>query len=161
MNKYSVNYTELENNLERQASYKYDDVKHRLEKVAFDIVRFRPEHDDIDGLWQIKATDDGEVIVAMYDESPKKEEDNCMKVNSSWDVILDKSGSTINIFYKNEPITRLASASLGISNSEMKSLCSDLPKKLASNKNLLNALLNDLSEQDRSALFTKYPELRI
>ena len=63
MNKFAVDYNSLESELTPRPQYfRYDDVKDRLRKVAFDVVRFK-DGDDISGLWQIQQTDEGEVIL--------------------------------------------------------------------------------------------------
>jgi hypothetical protein len=163
MNKYKIDYKELEKNLDKQSCFKYEDVKHKIEKVAFDIVRFRPDHDNsIDGLWQIQNTEDGEVILAMYSDEakPDKEENKVKNVRSEWKAIKDKSASSINIFFKNEPIIRIASASLGIHNEEIDSVCSHLEQNLSTNSKLRNSLLNTVTDKERASLLEKYPELR-
>jgi len=153
MDKFSVNFDALEEFLKPKTPvYRYDDVKHRLKKVAFDIVRF-VDADNIDGLWQIQKTDDGDVIVAMY--SNDKLED---KVSSNWEVMADKVGN-INIFYKNTPVTKVSMAKLGISDAEPHTICSTLVDKLSSNSQLLDGLLASLSYEERSELFINHPEL--
>ena len=49
MEKFAVNYNDLDGTLAPRAEiYRYEDVKHRLKKVAYDIVRF-VDGDDISG----------------------------------------------------------------------------------------------------------------
>ena len=138
-------------------TFKYEDVKHRLEKVAFDIVRFAPEYDDcIDGLWKIENTKDGDVILAMYSS-----DDEVVKVASktNWEVIPDKELSEINVFYKDEPITTLKRSSLKIEASEVKSFCRHLINKIATDNNTKTLLLRDLNKKTRNYLLSKHPEL--
>lgn len=152
MDKVAVDYSSLEEKLTTKKVYKLNEVQHRLKKVAFDVVRFF-DSDNIDGLWQIQRCDDGEYIVAMYEEEPS------IKTSADWSVISDKSGNNINIFYKNEPVKKVSLASLGMTTEDSSVVCSFLPKKLASDKNLVSSLLNDLSSQEKNNLLERYPEL--
>mgnify|MGYP001589289631 CR=1 FL=1 len=157
MNKFAVNFGALEEGLKPQAQiFRYEDVKHRLRKVAFDIVRF-VDTDNIDGLWQIKNTDNGEVIVAMYSENAAAEYAKT-KNASDWSAIADKTGG-VNLFYKTNPVTKISLAKLGMAEMEPDTVCSVLEEKLASNKKLLRGLFASLSSEERKDLFDTNPEL--
>jgi hypothetical protein len=152
MDKFSVDYQVLGKKIEKKKAYRFEEVKDRLEKVAFDVVRFK-DSDDIDGLWQIQATDDGEVIVAMYaDEKP-------LESKSSWKVLADKTGSNLSIFYKSEPVVKMAAASLGIPCDDTDLLCRTLTDGLDKNVVMRNAFINELSVEERDILLQKHPEL--
>lgn len=153
MNKFSVDYSELTDRIYQQKVYRYEDVKERLVKVAFDIVRFR-EGDDIDGLWQIQATDDGEVIVAVYEEQPALE-----AKSSNWAAISDKTGSVVNIFYKGEPVVKFAVSTLGLSKEDTPSLIESLPDTLSRNAGLRGTMLKEMPADERNSLISKFPEL--
>jgi len=153
MNKFAVDYSTLEGHFNRKKAYRLSDVKDKIRKVAFDVVRF-VDSDNIDGLWQIQHTDDGDYIVAMYDDGEEKTE----KSSSDWSVLTDKRAENIHIFYKNTPVTKVASASLGVPADEVSFVCEYLPEKLASNKRLLVGLLSDLSSEDRKRLYEAHPE---
>jgi len=154
MDKFSVNFGALEEHLRPKAPvYKYEDVKHRLRKVAFDIVRF-VDTDNIDGLWQIQNTDDGEVIVAMYSEESSTAE----KTASAWRAIADKSGN-INLFYKNDPVTKVSLAKLGMADADPNAVCITLAENLSTNSKLLDGLLASLSSEERGELLKSHPEL--
>ncbi len=132
-------YEVLSNKLTAKKAFKYEDVKNRLIKVAYDIVKFRDSDPSIDGLWQIQNTDDGEVIVAMYEEKPTLES------KSNWATILDKTASNINVFYKNEFITKLSSSDFPEqADIDIKKLSSHLPESLENNKSLRVAFFNNL-----------------
>jgi hypothetical protein len=154
--KFDVNYQNLDEELNRPKFYRYSDVKDRLIKVAFDVVRFR-ESDNIDGLWQIQQTDDGEVIVATYDEGP--DEVSKQSSVSHWAARANKVGNAVTLFYKNEPITKIALSQLGIDSGDAGLVCSYLPQKLATDRGIKTKLLNELSDHERQELFTKFPEL--
>lgn len=154
--KFDLDYSQLNQNLHQEKVYKYSQVKDRLQKVAFDVVRFRNTNSDdevVSGLWQIQNTEDGEVIVAKYsdEEEPVK--------TSSWDALPDKSGHNVSIFYKNTPVTRLKTASLGIDPQEACTLCQYLPEKLATNIQLRQSFLNLLSTEEREQFLTQFPEM--
>lgn len=152
MDKHSVDYESINKKLTAKKAYKYNDVKDHLIKVAFDVVKFK-DADNIDGLWQIQSADDGEVIVALYEETPK------LETRSSWSAIPDKTASYVHIFYKNEPITKLAMASLGIQEKDTVSFIETLPKILAENSSIRTQMLRELNSEDKSNLIKKYPEL--
>ncbi len=109
--------------------------------------------DNIDGLWQIQSADDGEIIVALYEEPVQ------LEAKSSWSALTDKTASYVHLFYKNEPITKVAMSSLGIKKEEMIEFVEALPKILAENTSVRSAMLSELSTEDSSNLIKKYPEL--
>lgn len=153
MDKHSVDYGVMNKKLTDKKAYKYNDVKDRLIKVAFDVVKFK-DSDNIDGLWQVQSSDDGEVIVALYEETPKS-----LETKSSWSAVADKTASYVHVFYKNEPVIKIASSTLGVSKDNVVSFEENLPKVLAENAGIRSLLLNELSERDRKSFTTKYPEL--
>src|SRR3990167_2413907 len=143
--KFDVNYNNLDGVLNRPKFYKYSDVKGKLVKVAFDVVRFM-EKENIDGLWQIQKTDDGEVILAMYEDEEKHASSN------NWNAVPDKTGQSVTVFYKNEPVKNIASAEFGIDSSEISSLCSSLKDGLNNNATLRSALFAELPEVEKTEL---------
>lgn len=152
MDKHSVDYGVMNKKLSEKKAYKFNDVKDRLIKIAFDVVKFR-DSDNIDGLWQVQSSDDGEVIVALYEDTPK------LETKSSWSAVADKTASYVHVFYKNEPVIKIASSTLGMSKDNAVSFEENLPKVLAESAEIRSLLLNELSERDRKSFTTKYPEL--
>jgi hypothetical protein len=160
MDKFSVDYSELQQKIEAKQAFRLDDVRHLIRKVAFDVVRFVDSNDTIDGLWQIQEMDDGEYIVAMYEDKDADDPvEKTASTKSDWSVFSDRSNENLNIFYKDTPITRVCSSSLGISQDEVSYVCSYLPYSLASNENLVAGLLSDMSPERRKEVFEKFPEL--
>lgn len=155
MDKYSLDYNHLEKALSRPKTFRYEDVKHRLEKVAFGTVRFMDASEDIDGLWEIKATDEGDVIIAKYEYG----DDEVKTSISSWDVLPDKRGSTIHIFYKGEPVTKIASAKLGANNQDLPFICKNASIRLNGDSAFRDMLLEEVADVDKARLFSRYPEL--
>jgi hypothetical protein len=150
MSKFILNYSCLDDALNKKI-YRLNDVKDKIEKVAFDIVRFK-DNDKGAELWQIQKAEDGDYIVAMY----QAEED---KVANNWNVSLSKLGNNLQISYKGDPFIRISSTKLGIPPSELSKIEQYLPKKLAENKKLVKALLNELNESAKKEVLNKYPEL--
>lgn len=156
MNKFSIDYNDLESKLNSPKSFKYEDVKHRLKKVAFDIVKFVDNDDYVDSLWKIENTKDGEVIVALYNNDLQVEgSDN---KNGNWAAVASLNGN-INIFYKDTPVKKIASLDIGLSEGEVPSFCLSLSSKLNKNEDFKQSLIKDLSASQRAELFSKYPEL--
>jgi len=150
MNKFAVNYSGLETKIYKRA-YRLADVKDQLETVAFDVVRFKDGDKGAD-LWQIQNAEDGDYIVALYqpEESEKK---------GDWEVAVSKTAGDLQISYKGDPLVRIAASKLGIPPQELPKLESYLPERLAANKKLVKALLNELSLSSKQAILAKYPEL--
>jgi len=162
MEKFAVNYNTLECGLKTKAqAFRYEDVKHRLKKVAFDVVKFK-DADDISGLWQIQRTQEGDVIVAKYDDNYTVAEEvtSTEKVASHWSVISDRSGENIHVFYKNNPVTKIALASVGIPKEDADIICECLPDKLATNEVLASNMLRELPDVSYKDLLRVCPELR-
>jgi len=150
MSKFLVDYSFLD----KKKSYKLAEVKDKIEKVAFDIVRFK-DGDKAAELWQVQSADDGEYIVSLYQED-ELEKNASAKV---WDVSVIKSAGEIQISYKGDPLVRLASAKIGIPKTELDKVSEYLPNKLSENKKLVKALLNELSISAKKEVLNKYPEL--
>lgn len=153
MNKFSVDYNSLVNSIEKKA-FRLSDVQDRIEKVAFDVVRFKDGEDDL--LWKIESSDEGDFIVPLY-----ADETNSLLVEAAsnpWEVIVSKANN-IHVFYKGEEIAHVAHTKLALATEQLASVPRFLPKKLASNKNLVSALLKELSTTARTEVLRKYPEL--
>ena len=165
MNKFALDYNDLEDVVDKKR-YKLSEVKHLIEKIAFDVVKFKT--DDPDKLWQIQSGDDGEYIIALYDNTDDKKVAVAASASSNvktatqkspWTVSVNKSASDLNVFYKGEPVVKIAAKSLGFDSSDMDFTVKYLGEKLASNKLLRDALLLKVDEKFRSELYKKYPEL--
>jgi hypothetical protein len=163
MSKFSINYDSLKNSINKQKVYKYSEVKDKLVKVAWDVVKFNCDSEDIDGLWKVQTTPEGEVIVAMYDSEGLSAESQSEKVltavASSWEVVPSRDKESINIFYKDEAVKKIASSDMGIKREDVPSFCRDIAAKLDNDDKLRKSLINELSEGIKAALLTKYPEL--
>lgn len=160
MEKFAVNYNDLQGDLTpRPTAFRYADVKHRLKKVAYDIVRF-VDGDDISGLWQIQQTEEGDVIVAQYDDTANfSEAEKVASVETNWRAIADRSGENINIFYKDSPVTKVSLASMGIPTEDADVVCRYLPEKLATNEALTSNMLAEMSSNNLKNLVRAHPEL--
>jgi hypothetical protein len=156
MDKYSVDYEQLDVGVNPRKIYRLADVKSRIEKVAFDVVRF-VDPEDIDGLWKIERRNDEEVIVSMY------EDDNSIEITASsksaWAAIPDKTKNYVSVYYKGEPVKKIALASVGLKQSDAYMLARTLPNSLASNPALVRKMVNELGSEDKELLVKKYPEL--
>lgn len=158
MNKFAVDYNYLEKEIYKPKYFRYKDVKDRLVKVAYNVVKFREADEDIDGLWEIQATDDGEVIVAKYEENTSKVAEASFK-ESNWKTVSDHNKENLYIFYKDEVIKKIASTELNINKDEIQYVCNDLSRRLASDNNFRSLLLSELSNIEKMQLFSKFPEL--
>jgi hypothetical protein len=149
-NKFQIDYSSLDTSLDKKA-YKLKDVKHLIEKVGFDICRFKDQDISAD-LWKVEADEAGEYIVALYQPSDEK-------TAGMWDVSINKLAGDLQISYKGDPIIRLSAGRLGIPRNELDSVPTYLPAKLTSSKKLVSALLSELSKTAKNEVLKKYPEL--
>ncbi len=149
-------YESLEKRIAGRKVYKLADVQDRIERVAFDVVRFR-DSGGLDKLWVIQEHEGEQVLVAMYDDDEVQKE--AVASDRSWAAVPDNSGN-VSVFYRSEPIIRLAMRKLGLANEDAGTVSRYLPEKLSSDRDLTQALLKELPSQEREALFAKYPELR-
>lgn len=155
MVKHQVNYESLDQVINKK-TYKLSEVKDRLIKVAFDLYRLK--NNDPEELWQVQNSDDGDYIVARYNDEVEKEVKVAVaSVISPWEV--SASELDVSIFYKGYPISKISLASLGMKNEDAESITAFLPEKLASDKNLVKALVNDLNEKVKNKIIQMYPEL--
>lgn len=153
MNRYHLDYSGLADTVEKRR-YKLAEVKNRIEKVAWDIVRFR------DGeptqLWQVQSADDGDYIVALYEEEIQKKE---ASAKTAWSAVVGTVSNDVHLFYKGDPVVRVAANRLGIDSAELDLVKRWLPNKLASNQKLVAEVLNMAEPSVRKVLIKKYPEL--
>lgn len=158
MPKFSIDYQLLSNSVEKKF-FKLSDVQHKLEKVAFDVVRFKDGNPE--ELWQIQNSDDGDYIVARYEMDATAETPKTEKTASSdnWEVLVNEASGDINIFYKGFPVVKTSIAQTGIPQDDLGTLKRFLPKKLSSDKQLVQSLLKNLSTTERYELLRLYPEL--
>lgn len=152
MSKFAVDYTDMERKIYKKA-YKLSEIKDQLETVGFDLVRFKDQDKSAD-LWQIQSADDGEYIVSIYEEDSSE-----LKASAAWEVFLSKAAGYLQFSYKGEPIVKIAASTLGIPVNELNKVSDYLPAKLATNKKLVNSLLNQLSKSAKNAVLEKYKEL--
>jgi hypothetical protein len=151
MSKFGIDRADLERKLTKKA-YKLSDVKDKIQKVAFDVVRFK-DGDVASDLWKIENGVDGPYIVAMYSEDDEVEK------KSSWEVASLKSQAAFQIYYKGDPIVKIAFDKLKIPTSELNKVPEYLPSKLAENKKLVHSLLKELDDVTKKQVLVKYPEL--
>jgi hypothetical protein len=158
MPKFSIDYQQLSNSVEKKV-YKLSEVQHRLEKVAFDVVRFRDG--DPEELWQIQNSDDGDYIVARYETDAQAESPKTEKTASSnaWEVLVNEASGDINIFYKGFPVVRASLEQTGLPKDSLGDVKKYLPKWLNTEKQLVQSLLKTLSTTERYELLRLYPEL--
>jgi len=156
MSKFSLDFNSLNTQINKKA-YKLSEVKDRIEKVAFDVVRFK-DPDKASELWQVHSADDGDYIVALYEED-KEENIKTASVKNNWEVEINKISKELHFYYKGEPIVKMASNKLGLPAEEVSMAASYLPKKLSENKKLVNALLNELKPDVKKQVINKFPEL--
>lgn len=140
MQKFSIDYNELQNKLNQKKAYLLDHVKDRVVKVAFDVVRF-VDTDDLDKLWSIHKDGDKEYIIAMYDDNQLVSEATKTASVKEWSVIVDGRKETATVFKNNNAVCKLSLASLNIPVNEAYLLSEWLPKKLASDPTFAEKLL--------------------
>lgn len=143
MNDFLVDYSELQAKLSKKRAFRLNDVKHKIKKVAFDVVRF-VDNDKIDDLWQIHREGDDEYIVAMYDEDQQK-----TASTSIWSVVPDSNGTNLNVFCNNFPIKRVALNTLGIPSEDAHTVAHMMRKKFSTDQSFIDVFVKELSDKER------------
>ena len=154
MDKFSLDYGHLSDSLEESGrkQFRLDDVKDRIEKVAFNVVRFR-DNSDIDDLWEVRETNDGPVIVALYDDDGRK-------ADGDWSAVSDVKTASVHVYYKGDPLVRIAAKDLNIPADEVRMLARWLPDKLATDEGTQAFVLSYAGPQGLESIKSQYPELR-
>ena len=156
MDKFSLDYNKLTNTLNKRKAYRLEDVKDKIEKVGFDVVRFR-DNNDTDMLWKVEDTPDGPIIVALYDD-----ETGALKTasghSSDWSVIEDKK--RLHVFYKKDPMVSLAANDFNMSEEDFAFVSRWLPDKLASDEEYQAQVLSLAGSEGVAYIENNYPELR-
>lgn len=160
MQKFSVDLLDLQSGLNKKKTYRLSEVQHRIEKVAFDVVRFM-DSEDLDKLWVVNKDDEGEYIVAMYeDDSGLVSESQVKKASSNpWEARVDAKKQYVNVFYNKAPIKKLALNTIGIPSEDGKLICKYLPIKLAEDDNFRNSFIKSLSKSEKESLAEENPNL--
>jgi len=154
MEKFALDYNSLVTKIDRPKEYKLADVKDQIERVAFDVVRFR-ENEDTEQLWRIDERDDGPVIVALYEEgTPEMTSESSEK---KWEALPDRKASCLHIYYKGDPIVRLAAGDIGLPDDELEVVARWLPNRLEEDDRLRQLILDKSGDEN---LTRKYPELK-
>lgn len=145
---YDLDYNLL-NDLGKQ-TYKLNDVKDQLIRVAADLVRFKSS--PIEELWEVKSDADGEYIVARYeDDSPDAPKTTTASTKSPWEAVLSNP-LELQLFYKGSAFTKIA-------HQDAATLQTFLPSKLSTDKSFVSALLTTLSPGRKEEIQKLYPEL--
>lgn len=152
MSKNLIDYSTLDRVVNKR-SYRLSEVKDQIEKVAFDVVRFKDSDKGAD-LWQIQSSDDGDYIVSLYEESEENVKTASVK---TWEVVA--SGNNVHFFYKGDSIAKVSATSLGFSNEDAKVMSRHLGRKMGENKRLVKLLLGQVEESAKQNILNKYPEL--
>jgi hypothetical protein len=154
MSRHSIDYNSLSQKVST-TTHKLSDVKNRLEKVAFDIVRFRDG--DPDELWQVQNSADGDYIVARYTDTPEETTKTASSKNP-WEVLVSKAG-WLHVYFAGAPLAKFAAAALGLSVEDLDTAKRTLPAKLASDKRFVKALLATLGQEQQEEILKATPEI--
>jgi hypothetical protein len=158
MERFSVDYGKLVQKVDQPKAYRLNDVKDRIERVAFDVVRFR-DNEDTDMLWKIEERADGPVIVALYDDSTGALKSKSNSENK-WETLADKTAGNIHVYYKGEPIAKFAASDMGIPREDLGLLVKWLPNKLAEDSELVGFVMSK-SGEGKGMIIKRHPELNI
>ena len=153
MDKFAVDFNSLVPKIDRPKEYRLADVQDKIEKVAFDVVRFR-DADDTEQLWKIEQREDGPVIVALYDENTGTL--SAESSNEGWQAIPDKKAACVHLYYKGEPIVKLAAKDLSIPADEVNIAARWIPEQLVKDSDFRSHVLRMANDP---SLSKKFPEL--
>jgi hypothetical protein len=155
MDKFKLDPNELEKKLNTPKSFKLADVKDKIKKVAFDVVTFR---NDPETLWRIVSEEDGDYIVANYEDNVLVSEsvENKSSIKESWKVYTDKMQKTATIFYKKTAIKHVPLDTI----EDPEDFKYRIPKILSKSASLVDSLLNSLDRNFKEQVLNLYPELK-
>lgn len=132
-------------------TYKLSEVKDKLIRVAFDVVRFKDG--PIDELWEIQSADDGDYIVARYNiDDEKSSTVKEASAKSPWEVIVKEGSNEVHLFYKGAAFSKFE-------HKDAETIKNFLPNKLATDQHFIKALLDTLSPGRQAEVKKLYPEL--
>jgi hypothetical protein len=154
--KFNVDFDRVAETLLPKNAYRLADVEHLIEKVGYDLVRFR-DNQDTDQLWKIQEGADGPVIVALYGNDGNLVTESDSQPKGDWEAVPDKTA--MHIYYKGEPLVILSAQEMGIPNEELGIARRWLPAKLAGNEDLQTALLSKVATNVRKLITQRFPEL--
>lgn len=154
--KFTVDFDRVAQAVLPKRAYRLADVEHRLERVAYDLVRFR-DNDDTDQLWKVQESPDGPVIIALYGEDGSLVTESNDQPKNDWEAVPDKKA--LHIYYKGEPLVSLGSADLGIPADEFNVVRRWLPAKLAADESMQTELLGKAPAPVRALIAQRFPEL--
>lgn len=140
---------DLLSNLSKE-TYKYSEVKDKLTKVAFDIVRFT--EGPADEFWEIQSADDGDYIVARYNIDEEEPVKKAASVKNPWEAVVKQGSNEVELFYKGASFTKFAHADAG-------TIKNFLPNKLSNDQHFVEALFGALSPERQQEVKKLYPEL--
>ncbi len=149
MSLFELDYNTL-SNLGKK-TYKLSEVKDRIIRVAFDVVRFKDA--PIDELWEIQNADDGDYIVARYtteDETAPTVKEASSK--SPWETMVREGSGEVHLFYKGVAFTKFA-------HEDAETIKHFLPTKLSTDQHFVDALIDTLSPERQTEVKKLYPEL--
>lgn len=133
----------------------YEPNKHLFRKVAFDV--FQLKSGPVDPIWILEESDDGEsYLVAQY--SSDDDNKGLETKSSHWAALSDSEGVSVTLLYKNTPIRRFASSEFGFDKNDVHIFQEALVKKLASDPESVNKMLDELDYDRKSTLTNKFPE---
>jgi hypothetical protein len=156
MDKFSVDMSKVIDQLSQKKRIRLADVKDRLCKVAFDVVRF-VDSDRIDDLWRIERDGEDEYIVALYEmEEPLTA---LASAPNPWSVEIESARGKAHVFYKKAHITCLNFTELGIPQSDSHLVPNMLVSKLANDQKFLNVFVTHLTDAERETLSEENPSL--
>ena len=154
--KFNVDFDRMAEKLLPKNAYRLADVEHLIEKVGYDLVRFR-DNQDTDQLWKIQEGADGPVIVALYGNDGNLFSESDVQPKNDWEAVPDKTA--MHIYYKGEPLVILSAQEMGIPSEELGIARRWLPAKLAGDEDLQQALLSKVATNVRKLIAQRFPEL--
>jgi hypothetical protein len=146
MGLFDLNYSDLEK-LDKK-TYKLSEVKDRIIRVAFDVVRLQGA--PIDELWEIQSADDGDYIVARYNVDEETAPIKQASAKNKWEAV-SKEGE-VHLFYKGAAFTKFA-------HEDANTIVNFLPNKLSTDQHFVEALFSALSPERQTEVKKLYPEL--
>ena len=152
----SINYDKLFEKIIKKAKVRipFKENEHNFTKIAFDV--YQLNNSPVESLWVLESdADDGEILVAMYDDQDYSE---LLKEASVWKTYGDSKRENITLSYKNMPICKFSAKEYGFDSSTAHIFQRSLLKKLA-NKEFVYKLLKAQPKNKQIDIINQFPEL--
>ena len=116
-----------ENTETRRARYRFDDVKSKFKKIAFDVYKPTGASAGDAQLWELRDEGGEKFLYAIYEQPTDLTATSAL---IDWTATSDRDGKNVTLSFKNTPLVRYASAQHGFEPDEANGFAEFLQTKV-------------------------------